>query len=500
MKKKPLLILSLLAAQLFAIPALGQESSFPENTDVTIEGFETDGGFVNAVIGDVSCVCEALADKTLSPKQELANGEVVRTGPDGVAEILLVPGYVMRVGSGSEIQLIDLSANNTRIRIERGAVIFEVLQNQMQGYFSDERALYNLVTVSVGEDQFAITRGGIYRINFTGTKPAELMVFKGSSIVQGVKVESGRKAAAGTAGPSIEKFDRESGDAFDNWSRDRAIALVKANKLLKNANWYKQLRKKRLSYFDIENKEEQAKEAREELLVAAKSGKINLADRGSVHRQPGADWSEMKAGEHLESGDQVKTGRDSRVDISLYAYTYLHIAEETELSFEDDADKGISVRVARGTAVINSVNTGAFQPVRVSGPQTEVTLVKPGIYRIEVGPASETSITVFEGKAKTANAEIKSGNRLTQNGQSISIDPVRKRPQDTFDLWSRERTKVFETEYHAEKRAIVSSRLNRSVYKGMWCLVPGTDYFTFVPGLWPFSSPYKGDYSVRFRG
>jgi ferric-dicitrate binding protein FerR (iron transport regulator) len=465
-----------------------------------IDGFETEGGFVNAVIGDVSCVCEALADKTLSPKQELPNSEIVRTGTNGFAEILLVPGYVLRVDSGSEVRLIDVSPNNTRIRLEHGEVIFEVLQNELEGYFSDDRALYNLVTVSAGEDQFAITRSGIYRINFAGTKPAELVVFKGSSIVQGVKVEGGRKASTGAGGPIIERFDRESGDAFDDWSRDRAIVLVKANKLLKNANWYKQLRKKRLSYFDVQNKEEQAKVARDELLVAAKSGKINLADKGSVHRQPGAEWSELKAGEHLESGDQVKTGRDSRVEISLYAYTYLHIAEETELSFEDDADKGIGVSVSRGTAVINSVNTGAFQPIRLSGPQTEVLLVKPGIYRMEVGPAGGTSITVFEGRAKGANGEIKSGNRLTQNGQSMSIDPVKKRPQDTFDLWSRERTKVFGIEYYLEKRAVVSSRLNPSVYKVMWCLVPETNSFTFVPGLWPFSSPYKGDYSVRFRG
>ncbi len=183
-------------------------------------------GGVNAVTGGATMRAHGNSEwQQLTIKEDLEAGDVVRTGLDGRVEMLLNPGSYMRVGENSEFELADNSLDNLEVRLVRGTAIVEVTG-------ADDTEL--LINITTPHTRIAIVRRGLYRVNVVPGNATELIVRKGRVMLDGfhTKVKGGNKVVFSSGSFSVaklEKADKQKLDTLEDWSKDRAHTLAKAN-------------------------------------------------------------------------------------------------------------------------------------------------------------------------------------------------------------------------------------------------------------------------------
>ncbi|HEX8070653.1 MAG TPA: FecR family protein [Pyrinomonadaceae bacterium] len=181
-------------------------------------------GGVNFVAGEV-LRAPAGSDVALrlTVSDELRVGDVVKTGGDGRVEVLLNPGSYLRVGGAAEFVLLDDSFEHLRFRLNRGAVVAEVI-----GFDDGQPALW----IETPQTQVTVLRSGVYHVA-AQAGATEVAVFKGrAEVTPGAVLVKGERKAVVTNGSSVAvaKFKRrDETDALDTWSRERAETLAKAN-------------------------------------------------------------------------------------------------------------------------------------------------------------------------------------------------------------------------------------------------------------------------------
>ena len=156
---------------------------------------------------------------------------------NGRAELLLRPMVLLWLDHDSELELLSNDLADVRLRIGEGSAVIHVYAAQRAVY--RERELDSLA-VECGDVVVHIGHAGRYRFDCSVDRPGlRLAVHRGRATVAtstgGFEVR-GRHAAS-LAGPrpaDIERLDRSAdGDAFDNWSRHRALRLSKERKRMR---------------------------------------------------------------------------------------------------------------------------------------------------------------------------------------------------------------------------------------------------------------------------
>jgi hypothetical protein len=150
---------------------------------------------------------------------EIKENSVLST-TDGRAEILLPPGFVMRLGENASLKMLTNRLIDTRVELLSGSAVVEV----------DEAAPETNVTITLKSGAIRLAKSGVYRFD---SEPGRLKVFQGSASVdiggQTVLVSSGKMLSLAGGVAAVEKFDTQDTDALDNWSRRRAEAMALAN-------------------------------------------------------------------------------------------------------------------------------------------------------------------------------------------------------------------------------------------------------------------------------
>ncbi|MEA2172643.1 MAG: hypothetical protein QOD00_235 [Blastocatellia bacterium] len=181
-------------------------------------------GGVNAVSGQVAFQHKGAKQwQHLSAKDDLDSGDLVMTGKDGRAEILLNPGTYLRLPENSEFELTDAALDTLRVRLFKGSAIVEAA-----GVDGGEM----MITFNTPQTKIAIVRRGIYRINVMPSGQTELIVRDGRALVgdEGLKVKGGKKVLVGGGAPvEVAKYNKKDQDQFDLWSKERAETLAQAN-------------------------------------------------------------------------------------------------------------------------------------------------------------------------------------------------------------------------------------------------------------------------------
>lgn len=141
----------------------------------------------------------------------LDNGQSLST-EDGHAEMILTPGVFLRLGSHSEVQLLNASLTDTRLRLDQGSAMLEV----------DNLHRDNLIRMETGDGTVRILKNGLYRFD---ANPAEIQVLQG-------KVEATTQESAVNAGKhrevalesrlAVSKFKPAPDDDLSRWSRLRS--------------------------------------------------------------------------------------------------------------------------------------------------------------------------------------------------------------------------------------------------------------------------------------
>jgi hypothetical protein len=487
----------LLAGQLFG-QSLKQPA--PDGTGATPKEFLTAGGVVNFSAGEVTRAAGAQAAERLMPRDELHSGDMLRLGRDGRAEILLNPGYYLRLSADTEVALIDLSPDNLKLKLLKGAAIIEISVNYTGLIFGQSgeinKLFYDPVTIITARDEYAVTEGGVYRLDVRAGGDSELRVLKGMAVVKGHKVQSGARARVQSGQVTLTKLGEASEDAFDLWSRERAGLLLKINKTLKDAAWYRQMSREGSS--DFITGRERAAVTREQLTISALSGIVNFADDGVSFKRGEASWEKLKAGERLQHGDRLSTGALGRAAVLLYPDCALHLGGAAEIIYSDEASTGLTVSLLKGSAiVVNGTGGKDGAPVALAAPGIRYGLTRPGVYRLNVLPQSRSEMLVYLGRAASSGGNIKEGQKAIYDDTGLTVLRLDRKAVDSFDVWSYRTT--LSSAAGGGNYFLGLYKNNRVRFGGLWVFDKGSGQHTFVPGLWSFRSPYGGQYSTRIK-
>lgn len=129
-------------------------------------------GSVNYIQGEVSAAGQPLTLQSVG-HFALQPGQILDTGNDGYAEVLLTPGAFLRVGPASEFRMTAVGLADTRVNLTRGIALVEADQ-----FISGTHLEVTLASTSVD-----MLKKGLY--GFMANPPG-LRVFDGKADVVGM--------------------------------------------------------------------------------------------------------------------------------------------------------------------------------------------------------------------------------------------------------------------------------------------------------------------------
>ena len=160
---------------------------------------------------------EVLESSTHFP--DVKEGGILRT-EEGRAELMLPPGFMLRMGENSALKMVANRLIDTRVEMQAGSAVVEVDQTKPD---------FNVV-IALKDGVVNLSKVGVYRFD---CDPPRLKVFHGFATVdiggQSVMVATGKMLTLSGTSASAEKFDVEQTDSLDNWSQHRAEAMAMAN-------------------------------------------------------------------------------------------------------------------------------------------------------------------------------------------------------------------------------------------------------------------------------
>jgi hypothetical protein len=127
---------------------------------------------------------------------------------------------------------------------------------------------------------------------------------------------------------------------------------------------------------------------------------------GSVSFRPASldEWSIASVNYPLTIGDHIWTDRGGRSELQLGS-SVVRIAPLTELSVLNLDDQTAQLRLTQGTLSVRIRNIADNDVFEIDTPNGAVSLVRPGLYRIDVNEAGDSIIvTVRQGEAEVTAA------------------------------------------------------------------------------------------------
>lgn len=244
-------------------------------------------------------------------------------------------------------------------------------------------------------------------------------------------------------------------------------------------------------------------------VISAKAGGVNIVT-GQVTLTSKKDKSQsaLTTKDKLEAGDIITTGSDGRVEITLNPGSYLRLGENSSLELTTTNLDDLRLQLFKGNAVVEAAGGDDLAIViTVNTPQTKVSLVRKGIYRLNVAD-SATEVQVWKGQAEVGNGvatKVKGSNKLIVGSTNAGTSKLDKKAQDSLDSWSKERAKFLADERSKlEKKTVVQSM--SSFYNGFGSFFSSFPFYgawlysfrgcyLFVPfDAWAWSSPYGFNY------
>jgi hypothetical protein len=156
--------------------------------------------------------------KTATNLVEVKPGQVLRTGSDGKAEVLLTPGVFLRLDNDSSVRMDSNALTNTRVTLLSGTAMVEC----------DELLADNAVAFTVGKFPVELRKKGLYRLD---ADPPGVATIKGEAFVAGdlnLTVKQKKFVALNAAVPQPEKFKLDKKNDLYAFSKARSEDSVYA--------------------------------------------------------------------------------------------------------------------------------------------------------------------------------------------------------------------------------------------------------------------------------
>src|SRR5215813_1967397 len=149
----------------------------------------------------------------------------------------------------------------------------------------------------------------------------------------------------------------------------------------------------------------------------------------------GKDWFDATLNLPLEENDQIYSGSDGRAEIQLSGRNVVRISRDTNLRFTQFSPGAVQMALPIGSAyfridsldkrqfeVVDANDAGINDPLyfEVDTPTVAVTLVKEGVYRINVNEDGSTEVIVRQGQAEVYGQEI--GTVVVKKGKRVVVE------------------------------------------------------------------------------
>ncbi|HWP56223.1 MAG TPA: hypothetical protein VN476_18970, partial [Pyrinomonadaceae bacterium] len=184
------------------------------------------------------------------------------------------------------------------------------------------------------------------------------------------------------------------------------------------------------------------------------------------------------------------------------------LAEDTEFELVDNALDSLLVKLNKGSAIIEATGPGELEMrIPIVTQQQKMTIVRAGIYRINVRPGI-TELFVWKGRMALSGDRadiIKSGKKITFSSAGQSIAKLEKTEQDQFDDWSKLRGQTLaRANVKLSPRTLngflASSSWGRQDARfgrwGLWTWSAFSSCYTFLPFYGGWGSPYGNNYGL----
>jgi hypothetical protein len=229
--------------------------------------------------------------------------------------------------------------------------------------------------------------------------------------------------------------------------------------------------------------------------------------QGTLQHAPdenAGDWATIGLNYPIAQGDNLFVERDGLAEID-YGGGQFRLAGETNLHVARLDDRQLALFVAAGRVIVRVRVLDTDDSVRIDTPATQVALMRPGLYRIDVASGSPlTSVVVREGEAQVTTP---AGVEIVMPGQAASLTGVENEAPviragggiDGFDTWSAARDRVYEAPRqndYVSRQMIGQADLDAY---GAWQSFPdyGAVWFPTVEPEW---APYRFGYWTWLSG
>jgi ferric-dicitrate binding protein FerR (iron transport regulator) len=167
---------------------------------------------------------------------------------------------------------------------------------------------------------------------------------------------------------------------------------------------------------------------------------------GSVSFRSGSvdEWTDASRNYPLTTGDHLWVDRGARAELHLGG-SVVRLGPETAFSFLNLDDQTAQLRLSEGALSVRVTHLEPDEVLEVDTPNAAVTLLRPGLYRIDV--RSDAGQTIVSGRHGAA--EVQSGGSVfpVREGESAyvsgiddpSYDVREARDRDDWEDWCSER-------------------------------------------------------------
>jgi len=223
-----------------------------------------------------------------------------------------------------------------------------------------------------------------------------------------------------------------------------------------------------------------------QFVVSTKAGLVNYVE-GSAN---------VKATATVAAGSPIETGAAGAAEILLNPGSYLRLGENSTAVLEQVDLANISIRITRGSAVIEANGFDKKTPLKVTSANLKMEIIDDGIYSF-----SDGKVLVVNGKIRNADTGVvyKKGYQVSDEAGSRAAK-VKTIPTP-LEAWSRKRSELIAS---ANVNVVNSLRKNPNIplnsFLDVWLWAPAFGAFVFMPG-YSYRSPYGYSYqSVGYYG
>jgi hypothetical protein len=163
----------------------------------------------------------------------------------------------------------------------------------------------------------------------------------------------------------------------------------------------------------------------------------------------GEEWEKVGLNYPIASGDNLWVSGEGRAEVD-FGVAQMRLAGDTNVHVSRLEDRQLALFVAEGRIILRLRVLEPGDSARIDTPHTQITLSRPGLYRIDVSQADARSVvSVREGEAQVA---FVNGLQQLLPGQVASVvgDPPQEievrngTGYDGFDTWSATRDRYYE--------------------------------------------------------